>query len=459
MDRFTFSKPFFQTISKLSLVAIFATGLFASSEFEKKYYTKAKKTNSFLIPIDGLSDEEFDQFILGKSFFRIPWVEAPSATTARDGLGPLFSANTCTSCHPNNSIGKVYNDKKDISRTLVTRLSIPSNNSKKHKELLRTAGFIPEPTYGSQVSINSVFGVPYEAKPHINYEEIRVELKDKEIVTLLKPTITLKNLQYGKLHPNTSFSHRKAPALVGLGLIEMIPNSQILANEDIKDKDGDGISGKANMVYSPITKKMELGKYTYKASAPTVIHQVAAAFNNDMSLTSPLFPNENCTDAQKECKNAPKGRDEFDVPMKRLEAISFYLKNTKTPRSGQEKEGKEIFNSIGCVKCHVDNFTSKNGDRIAPYSDFLLHDMGEGLSDNRSEFLANKTEWRTTPLWGLSSYKATSKDEVRYLHDGRARNLKEAILWHCGEAKQAKENFKNLPKIQREKLIQFIGNL
>lgn len=442
----------------LSFVAFLAAELFAFNN--SSYFTNAGDKKSFLKAYDNLNNDEIDMFMLGKSFFRIPWVEAPSATTARDGLGPLFNANTCISCHPNNSLGSVYNKKGKISRSMVVRLSIPSNKSTLHENLIKKMGFVPEPVYGAQISLNGTNDVPFEAKLDISYKNRYVTYADGQTVVLSKPIYKLTNLNYGKLSKDVAITVRKAPALVALGLIEQISDEDILANEDIKDKDGDGISGKANIVYSVEYKKYMLGRYTYKASAPTVKQQSAGAFHNDMGLTTSLFPNDNCTKFQKECLDSPKPRDLIDVPDLRLNAVNFYLTHLKTPISKKkEKLGQELFSQTGCTSCHIPSFKTNNGLEAKVYTDFLLHDMGEELSDGRSEFKANKNEWRTASLAGLSSYRVSIGKNVDYLHDGRAKSIEEAILWHGGEALHIKENFMRLNAFQREEIIKFLGTL
>ena len=460
-----------------SLVA-FATGLTLLTtishadiqiELDKKYTTKTKDKTVFSKPISNLSYEEQDIFMLGKSFFTIPWVEAPAATTARDGLGPLFNANTCISCHPKNSRASLFNKNHKPSRAYVTRLSIPSNNSKQHQEMSKYSGFVEEPNYGGQISINGVHNLNFEAQPIIKYKKVQVTYPDGTKVTLKQPQDGLKNklrdLQYGEIHKDVSITNRLAPALVGLGLLEQLSDEQILENQDINDTNNDGISGKANIVYSPKHSDFRIGRYTYKASAPSVFHQSAAAANNDMSLTNLFFPNENCTKMQKECKDAPKGRsfDEesfFDLPTARLNAITFYISSLKIPKSIiTQKNGEKLFESIGCVKCHTPSFTLENGYKIKPFSDLLLHDMGEGLSDGRSEFKATPREWRTAPLWGIGKYKLATNKEPELLHDGRAKTIEEAILWHGGEAKEIKNNFMSLSAQNRQSLIDYIKEL
>lgn len=422
--------------------------------------TTKPSQSAFSTLVDNLSDEQTDQAILGKSFFRIPWVEAPSATTARDGLGPLFNANTCTSCHPNNAYTNVFNSNGEVNRSMVVRLSVPSNHSKEHETFLQTLGFIPDAIYGSQLSINGTTDVPFEGKLAITYSKKEVAYADGTTIELRVPQYELTHLNYGNLPKDIRISIRKAPALVGLGAIEQISEEQILANADPEDKNNDGIKGIPNYVYSVKDKKMVLGKLTYKGSAPTLKQQIASAFHNDMSLTTSYFPQENCTKQQKECLNAKKARDAIDIPDDRLDAIDFYLKNLKVPVvENKNQEGKALFSQIGCASCHTPSFTLPNNQKAEVYSDFLLHDMGEELSDGRSEFNASKNHWRTTPLWGINSYKHTVGTQVEYLHDGRARSLEEAIVWHGGEALKAKEHFLNLTKQQRDALIEFLGAL
>ena len=455
------SNSFFRIILNKSLVVIFATGLFVVNSFADDI-SSIKDKSLLLKPIKNLSDEQYDKFILGRSFFVIPWVEAPSATTARDGLGPLFNANTCVSCHPSNGRGTLYNKNMQFSRSLIAKLSLPSSNLLEHKEILKTSPLIVEPTYGGQVAINANHGVNFEAKPDIKYKEIEVKFPDGEIDTLLKPIYALKDLQYGELHKDTIITFRLAPSLNGLGYLEDISNEDILNNVDEFDKDNDGISGRANYVYSPITKKMELGRYSWKASTSSLKHQSADAAFNDMGLTTSLFPSDNCTKNQKACNEAPKARDLIDLTDERLDAISFYIKNRKTYSVKETKDyntGLEIFKSISCAKCHINSFTTKSGVKISPFTDMLLHDMGEGLADGRSEFKANGNEWRTAPLWGLALHKRINKKSPRLLHDGRARNFQEAILWHDGEASGAKEKYMNLDKKSREKLIKFLNEV
>lgn len=425
----------------------------------KNYFTQSKNKKAFSHPVKGLNYEEEDQFVLGKSFFRIPWVEAPSATTARDGLGPLFNANTCVHCHPGNGAGVAVNEKGEMHRSYLLRLSHKNGTDNK---LLKTHGFVPDSTYGAQLSKNGNQKVPAEAKVSVTYEEINGTYPDGTRYQLRKPHYAVTDPAYGPFDKQTIFAGRIGSALIGLGLLEEIPEKDILANQDIDDRNGDGISGKANYAFNPETNQTELGRFTWKASAATVKHQSAAAAHNDMGLSNPLFPSHNCTNKQEAClKESQKGRHVFDLPEERLDAIAFYLKNLAVPLQRElqkHQEGEKLFERLNCTACHTPEFKLSNGTKIHPFSDLLLHDMGEELSDGRSEFLANGNEWRTPPMWGIGLYEKVS-GEANFLHDGRARSIEEAILWHGGEAQRSKEAFMALDKPSREKLLLFLKSI
>jgi CxxC motif-containing protein (DUF1111 family) len=253
------------------------------------------------------------------------------------------------------------------------------------------------------------------------------------------------NLKFFDLGTNKFYGCDDLLAIMGIDYDEFMPTI---------DKNKDGISGKANRVLNN-----KLGRYNWKANAPTVKYQVAAAMHNDMGLTTPIFPNENCTKVQKECLDSPKGRDEYDIPMKRLDAITFYLKHLKTPKTKENKSGLKIFKQLSCASCHIPTFKLDDGKIIHPFSDLLLHDMGKDLADGRVEFQATGSEFKTPPLWGISIYKNILKDRVNFLHDGRAKTLQEAILWHSGEAEKSKNNFIKLAPNKRKILIDFLERL
>ncbi len=406
-----------------------------------------------------LNDDEYDMFILGRSFFKIPWVEAPSATTARDGLGPLFNANTCHTCHPRNGRGAARDELGQLDKSVIVKLSRKPQNELERK-LVKTQGLLGDKVYGSQLQTRGIYGVPYEVKYHINTENFTIFYPDGKSVTLQKPVLELEDLKYGKFGKDSSFTIRTAQSLHGVGYIDLIDEKDILSNEDEFDKNGDGISGRANWVYSRDLNKFTLGRFNWKASTPSVKEQTALAFHDDMGISNPLYPSLPCTKYQKECLNAPKPRDDIDLPYLRLDAVSFFVSNLKLPKQNiTQKEGEKLFEKVGCTSCHRPSYVLKNGKVISPYSDFLLHDMGKNLSDGVGNFKAKGSEWRTQPLWGLSLAKTILKKKPGYLHDGRAKTLEEAILWHGGEALRVKLNFMNLHAEQREELIKFLKEL
>ena len=433
--------------------------LVSSTSMSASFMTSDRSAKAFSHAFDSLNNEEMDSFILGKSFFRIPWVEAPSATTARDGLGPLFSANTCMSCHANNGAGVALNEKGKMKRDLVLRLSLKTDTNLNNKSLMKMDGFIVEPTYGGQLSVNGTSDTPFEGLPTLKYTLREFIYPDKMTLKLHQPHYSIKNLQYGDLHKSTNIAPHVALALVGLGFIEDIAQEDILANEDINDSNHDGISGKANWIYSHETHQKELGRFTWKAASPSVRYQSANAAINDMGLTNDIFTKENCMPTQEACLKATKARHEIDLTTKRLDAISYYLTHLKVPsQRDYDKEGEALFTALTCNRCHTPSFTTTKGDVISPYSDFLLHDMGEELSDGHSNFLATAREFRTPPLWGVGLYKAVSGEE-NYLHDARAKSVEEAIILHAGEASEAQKMFVALPQKKRELLIQFVKSI
>lgn len=425
----------------------------------KNYFTQDKSKKAFSHPVKGLSYEEEDMFVLGKSFFRIPWVEAPAATTARDGLGPLFSANTCIHCHPNHGAGIAVDKEGKMTRSYLLRLS---HKTSTNHTLLKTVGFEPDSMYGAQLSRNGNANVPAEGQSLVTYEDINGTYPDGTNYTLRKPHYSVLDLGYGDFDKETIIAGRIGSALIGLGQLEAISEKDILAYEDVEDKDGDGISGKANYAFDPENNTTKLGRFTWKASAVSVKHQSAGAAHNDMGLSNPLFPQHNCTQKQEACLNeANKARHSFDLPALRLDAIAFYLSNLSIPKQREPKkhlEGAKIFETLNCTACHVPSYKTSLGIKIKPYTDLLLHHMGEGLADGRSEFLANGSEWRTPPMWGIGLYKKVS-GEANYLHDGRARNIEEAILWHGGEAEESKKAFMALDKNSREKVLLFLNSI
>jgi CxxC motif-containing protein (DUF1111 family) len=329
----------------------------------------------------------------------------------------------------------------------------------------------PHPVLGGQVQNHSVAGVAAEPDIAIAYEEMPVTLGDGEVVMVRKPS-------YGSpdLPADASLSPRIAPQMIGLGLVEAIPAADILAREDPDDADGDGISGRASIVWSGEFGQPMLGRFGLKAGKPTILAQSAGAFANDIGISSPLNPDAwgDCTDAQPDCRTAPHGVGEaaaHEIDATGLALVADYSRNLAVPArrdvdDSQVLRGKEMFFANGCASCHTPKFVTHRIEGrpehsfqlIWPFSDFLLHDMGEGLADNRPENRANGREWRTAPLWGIG-LTAQVTGHAFFLHDSRARSLTEAILWHGGEGQAARDAFAVMDKADREALIRYVESL
>lgn len=457
----------------LSLVACDKTPQFTQAEPGEALSagsTTVRKAdqNAFSLPSANLSPSRRLDFSVGNSFFRNPWVTAPATTTARDGLGPLFNTNACQNCHIKDGRGHPPAPDAISSVSMLVRLSIPAGSE--HAEIIQRLGVLAEPTYGGQLQDMANPGVVPEGKVRVSYSTQQVSFADGEQVELRKPNLEISQLGYGDLHPETLFSARIAPPMIGLGLLEAIPEAAILANADPEDSNGDGISGRANQVWDRAQQRTMLGRFGWKAGQPTLNQQNADAFANDMGLTSTLIAHDNCTAAQTDCRSAPHG-GEPEVSDNILASVLFYTRNLGVPaRRGadtpQVLAGKNLFYQAGCQGCHTPQFTTAAdaaepelaNQLIRPYSDLLLHDMGEGLADNRPEFLASGREWRTPPLWGIGLTE-TVNGHTQFLHDGRARNLLEAILWHGGEAEAAKQQVMTFNADERAALLAFLNSL
>ncbi len=426
-------------------------------------------SNSFADVLKDYSADKSMQFAAGRSLFKKLWIAAPTATKASDGLGPLYNARSCFQCHINAGRGRVPEDNQSAV-SLFMRLSIPPQN-KADQQILQhhQQTVIAEPRYGTQFQTFAVTGLYGEGDLQIQYDNLSVDLADGETVILHQPQYQLNNLHYGKLHPQTMMSPRFAPALIGMGLLERIKAQDILQYSDPDDVNKDGISGKPNKVWSREFKQVMLGRFGYKAGVATLDEQNQSAFVGDIGLSTPLFPHSwgDCTAKQPLCRNAPHGDDisqhSLEAPKKVTDAVLYYVSHLVRPTPSNEKdsdviEGQKHFIQAGCIACHRANYQLDKATTISPYSDFLLHDMGRKLADNRPEGEANGQEWRTAPLWGIGLTERINGHSY-YLHDGRARTLQQAILWHGGEAKKARNYYRQLAKKERQQLLQFLRAL
>ncbi|WP_442112360.1 di-heme oxidoreductase family protein [Pseudomonas sp. NUPR-001] len=428
--------------------------------------------NAYSMPSANLAPSRRLDFSVGNSFFRNPWVIAPSTTTARDGLGPLFNANACQNCHIKDGRGHPPGPNARHAVSMLVRLSIP--DQPQYAKVIEQLGIVPEPVYGGQFQDMAVPGVAPEGKVRVEYTPVPVTFKDGTQVELRQPTLQISQLGYGPMHPDTRFSARVAPPMIGLGLLEAIPESAILANADPDDRNGDGIRGRPNQVWDDALGKTVLGRFGWKAGQPNINQQNVHAFSGDMGLTTSLRPMDDCTPAQVDCLNAPNGNGangEQEVSDNIARLVLFYTRNLAVPirqdvDSPQVLAGKNLFHQAGCQSCHTPSFTTAAtaaepelaNQLIRPYSDLLLHDMGPGLADNRTEFKASGQDWRTPPLWGIGLTQ-TVNAQAGFLHDGRARNLLEAVLWHAGEAETAKQHVLTFNADQRAALLAFLNSL
>ena len=415
--------------------------------------------NAFELSARNLPNDIRRTFEVGDSFFNQNWVTAPASTEARDGLGPTHNALSCSSCHSHDGRGKPPDNPDDPERGLLLRLSVPG-----------VTGPTDEPRYGGQLQDRAIIGVPVEGRIVIDYKEMPGVYPDGIAYSLRQPVYSIQDLAFGPLRHDVMISPRVAPATIGLGLLEAIPETSILAQSDPEDADEDGISGRPNYVMDVQTGGLALGRFGWKANQPSVNQQAAGAFLGDIGITSSLFPDENCPAGQEACRQALNG-GEPEIPDERLEKVKIYVQTVAVPAmrnvdDEQVQQGARLFVHTQCAACHTPRH--ETGDThpleplrnqvIFPYTDLLLHDMGEGLADHRPDGQASGTEWRTPPLWGIGLVE-TVNDHTMFLHDGRARSLEEAILWHGGEAEESRLQFMSLTQAERDALIRFLESI
>lgn len=420
------------------------------------------------------------QFSLGEAIFSRLWVAAPSSTLATNGLGPLYNARACNRCHIRNGRGHTPNPAlpNDSAISLLARLSIPPRSAEQENALREgRLNAIPDPVYGAQLQDLAIAGHPAEGQLEINYIVQPFALPDGTAVSLRVPDYAIGAPAYGAPDPGLMLSVRIAPQMIGLGLLEMIDEADIMAAADPLDRDGDGISGRPNRVWDDALGALALGRFGWKAGQPTLAQQNAAALLGDIGLSSPLYPDAagDCTVAQARCRAAPSGNspqfDNVEAPALMTEPLEFYTAHLAVPARRAIEDplvlrGKEAFYEAGCTACHTPKFVTLTDPArpalshqlIWPYSDLLLHDMGAGLADGRPEGQADGREWRTPPLWGIGLLHQANGTAF-YLHDGRARSLTEAILWHDGEAADARDAFAAMPAEARDAMLAFLNSL
>lgn len=394
-------------------------------------------------PIASLDEAQLDRHNLGRGPFAFVWTPPQ--------LGPLFNHDSCVACHAGNGRGESQIGPDVFGSQALIRVSQDVG------EPVVPGGQIPVPGFGLQLQDHATFGIP-EVRVELTWVETGELFEDGELIMLREPRIAVMQPNGDPMPQGIHMSYRQAPPLIGLGLLEAIPDDAIMALADPDDADGDGISGRPNLAWDEEAQATKLGRFGHKASVPRLIEQVAGAFSGDMGLTNRIFPDED--------PNAPLQ----DVNDKQLIDSGFHVATLAVPgaaaRDGEAEHGRVLFDELGCASCHTPSHVT-GGDHevpqlrdqtIFPYTDLLLHDVGDRLTDTREDFLASGLEWRTPPLWGIGLAQLIAP-ATTFLHDGRARTLAEAIMWHGGEADPAKQAFRRASKADRDALLAFLATL
>ncbi len=442
-----------------SPVAVESTPVFSTSEFSGGETTVFDaSSHAFSIPAPNLSTAALAKHLEGDVEFEAVFVTAPAVVNP--GLGPIYNNVSCINCHSRDGRGRPPGVDEGLV-SLLFRLSLP-----KAEDSVTGKPPTPVPGFGTQLNNRAIVEANPEGTVKIEYTEQTLTTADGTRAHLRHPNYTLTET-YQPLPENVEVSPRVAPAVFGLGLLEAIPENAILAYADEADIDGDGISGKPNYVWDVVAQRYALGRFGWKANQPTLLQQVAAAYNDDMGITTSLFSVENSAGQSQLTEHSvtPEVSDEI------LEVVTFYVQTLAVPArrnvdDPQVKQGEQLFAEAQCASCHIPTLrtgvlagvSSVSNQTIHPYTDLLLHDMGPGLADNRPDFHASGSEWRTPPLWGIGLVKRVN-GHTNSLHDGRARDLMEAILWHGGEAEASRQAVEQMSKTERDALIAFLESL
>lgn len=421
------------------------------------YENGALNGEAFSRPIAGQDDAALRRFRAGNSLFRQAWVIGPSLDHSEvQGLGPLYNRLSCIACHVKNGRGSAPDAENGVARSMVVRLGVAGRDVH--------GGPLPHPAYGAQLNPDGVPGVPGEGRAIVAYDEFATTLADGAVVSMRRPRLSFRDLAYGPIDGETRTSVRNAPPVFGLGLLEAVPEDEIVAHAAVN-------GGKPNYVFDIASGRRALGRFGLKANQPDLQQQIAGAFAEDIGITSQLFPRETCTPAQTACLAVASASPGAELTSAQLAATLDYIRGLAVPArrnvdDPRVQRGEELFAQLGCALCHRPTLTlgdfaaapSLSGAPIHPYTDLLLHDMGDDLADGREDFEAGPRDWRTPPLWGLG-LAGRYGDGADYLHDGRARSLVEAVLWHGGEARAAAAAFRALPEDQRGALLAFLNSL
>ncbi len=410
---------------------------------------------SFDNPAPNLNAENEAIHLQGDAEFEAEFTAAPAPINA--GLGVQFNNTSCLKCHPSDGRAPFPTGNINQFSGFFLRTSIPGEGMHGSPN--------PVPGFGDQLQNQAVLGYQPEVQFTVVYEDLPVTFADGTVVTLKKPVYGVTDT-YMDFPSDAMISPRIGPQMYGLGLLEAIPEADILARQDIDDADGDGISGKANYVWDPETNSTRLGRFGWKANTPTVLVQAAGAYNGDMGVTNYLFPVESSygqSNGEQNLNDDPEIADEI------LDNVTLYCQTLAVPAARDLENpmvvrGYNLFEEAKCSKCHIStaqqtgvipDIPAISNQRIYPFTDMLLHDMGENLADGRPDYLANGREWRTRALWGIGLIYSVN-GHTDFLHDGRAKSIEEAILWHGGEAEESQQFYRELSEEDRKAMIAFL---
>jgi len=441
--------------------AALSAGTFTIDRIDREAYSE---------PAPVLDYRQREKFLRGRHHFNQKWVVFPSLG-GDWGLGPTFIADRCSGCHVGGGRGDTPKSADQQLLSVLVRISIPGQDEH--------GGPKPHPNYGDQIQTQGLMGqdrdatylgerVPPEANLYLDWQETPTTFADGEKIMLRRPRLRVEKLNFGPLGAEVMYSLRIAQPTFGLGLLEAVSEADILALAE-KQK-AQGVNGHPNYVWDGIGKRVALGRFGWKSNQPSIRQQIAAALHGDIGVTSPLFDKENCPPVQKDCAYQPPG-NQPELVEADWDELEFWTQALAVPARRNVgdpdfKSGARLFAEAKCAACHVPEMKAGalpglaqiQGQVFHAYTDLLLHDMGEELADGRPDFKAGPRDWRTPPLWGLGLSQTVS-GSTAMLHDGRARNVIEAILWHGGEAETAREAFRNMPKADREALLKFLSSI
>lgn len=442
--------------------AALSAGAFTVARFDREAY---------LQPAPGLKRAQMTVFRMGRHHFDKKWASI-SSLQFEWGLGPTFIAKSCEECHAAGGRGRPPKSADEQLQSLLVRISVPGQDAH--------GGPKPHPSYGDQFQnfgLNGPFPdfafhtapVPGEAALYLDWEDSSVTFADGETVALRRPRLRIEDLAYGPLGPDAMLSLRLTQPLVGLGLLEAVPEDALLAIA--QQQRAHGIHGRPNYVRDDFNDRTALGRFGWKANQPSIRQQIAVASLGDMGLTTRVYRQQNCPPVQHLCTIQTPGNDP-EVAFTDLDDLELWTRALAVPArrhtdDPQVVRGGQLFEQARCSVCHVPTLRTAHKFPALPqlenqtfhaYTDLLLHDMGEGLADGRADFQAGGRDWRTQPLWGIG-LSETVNGSAALLHDGRARNVTEAILWHGGEADASRAAFAGMPKADRQALVRFVESL